>query len=81
MAYYTCPYCYFLFHISIWQELILRLSKENGSLKQSLDATNTSTNSPKAESSKSPVNGTNEMKVIIGMRMKNHELDCCERKL
>ncbi|CAK9328811.1 unnamed protein product [Citrullus colocynthis] len=44
------------------EELILRLSKENGSLKQSLDAINTSTSSPKAESSKSSVNGTNEMK-------------------
>ncbi|TYK14029.1 golgin candidate 4 isoform X1 [Cucumis melo var. makuwa] len=40
------------------EELILRLNKENGSLKQSLDATN----SPKSESSKSPANGTSEMK-------------------
>ncbi|XP_022959209.1 golgin candidate 3-like isoform X2 [Cucurbita moschata] len=44
------------------EELILRLNKENGSLKQSLEGTNTSTNSPRAESSKSPSNGTNEMK-------------------
>ena len=57
-----------MFH-SIWQELILRLNKENGWLKQNLDATN----SPRDESSKSSANGTNDVKVVIGMLMKNYE--------
>lgn len=51
------------------------MNKENGSLKQSLDATNASSNSPRDESSKSSPNGTNEVKVIIGMQMENYELD------
>ncbi|KAG7025979.1 Golgin candidate 4, partial [Cucurbita argyrosperma subsp. argyrosperma] len=40
------------------EELILRLNKENGWLKQNLDATN----SPRDESSKSSANGTNDVK-------------------
>lgn len=54
--------------ISIWQELILRLNKENGSLKQGLDATNAATNSSRDESSRSLANGINEVKVLIAMQ-------------
>ncbi|XP_022147161.1 golgin candidate 3 isoform X2 [Momordica charantia] len=44
------------------EELILRLNKENGSLKQGLDATNAATNSSRDESSRSLANGINEVK-------------------
>ena len=48
----------------IWQDQISRLSKENGSLKQNLDATNAAMNASRSESAKALSNGVNVHKVL-----------------
>lgn len=48
----------------IWQDQISRLSKENGSLKQNLEATKAAMNVSRSESAKALLNGVNVHEVL-----------------
>jgi len=50
--------------IATWQDLISRLNRENGSLKQNLDATNAALSTARNEASKSSSNSINVLNVV-----------------